>query len=307
MPCPGSGATVTDASAGARRCLNRVECHYPTCPACEAYVNDEAGLGQEITLLSPLQSGQSVLDLSLSGGLVPSLKRAAPGVVAADGEVVELSAASGAPVLHYTLLSVTGAQGQPLAAHLELAGGQLRLVVDGEQPAYPLTITARLRSALTPSGAEQAALSPDSGVLGIGSRAVAAATPKGLSTISNWMAEGNQNTAYFGISVSTAGDVNGDGYADVIVGAYRYDNGQTDEGRAYVCTRARRGCRRPPAGRRGQSERCLLWLLGWLRGRERRRLCRPHRRGSLLRQWPVNEGAALFVRLGDRPGANGTC
>ena len=34
--------------------------------------------------------------------------------------------------------------------------------------------------------------------------------------------------------MGTAGDVNGDGYADVIVGARYYDNGQTDEGRAYV-------------------------------------------------------------------------
>ncbi len=40
--------------------------------------------------------------------------------------------------------------------------------------------------------------------------------------------------AQFGNSVSTAGDVNGDGYSDVIVGAPYYDNGQTDEGRAYV-------------------------------------------------------------------------
>ena len=29
------------------------------------------------------------------------------------------------------------------------------------------------------------------------------------------------------------GDVNSDGYSDVIIGAYRYDNGQTDEGREY--------------------------------------------------------------------------
>ena len=36
------------------------------------------------------------------------------------------------------------------------------------------------------------------------------------------------------MSVSTAGDVNGDGYSDVIVGAHFFDNGQSDEGRVYV-------------------------------------------------------------------------
>jgi hypothetical protein len=56
----------------------------------------------------------------------------------------------------------------------------------------------------------------------------------GLSTTSSWIADPNQANAELGTSVSTAGDVNGDGYADVIVGAWRYDNGSTDEGRAFA-------------------------------------------------------------------------
>ena len=43
-----------------------------------------------------------------------------------------------------------------------------------------------------------------------------------------------QASAYSGSSVSTAGDVNGDGYSDIIVGAPGDENGQTDEGRAYL-------------------------------------------------------------------------
>jgi hypothetical protein len=56
----------------------------------------------------------------------------------------------------------------------------------------------------------------------------------GLNTIAAAMLESNQASANMGISVAGAGDVNGDGYSDVIVGAYSYDNGQTNEGAAFI-------------------------------------------------------------------------
>ena len=57
----------------------------------------------------------------------------------------------------------------------------------------------------------------------------------GLSAAPNWMVEGSQTAAWYGEAVSGAGDVNGDGYADVIVGMFTTDARQhNDEGLACI-------------------------------------------------------------------------
>jgi hypothetical protein len=56
----------------------------------------------------------------------------------------------------------------------------------------------------------------------------------GLDTVAAWTAESDQAEAYFARFLSSAGDVNGDGYDDVVVGARYYDNGQANEGRAQL-------------------------------------------------------------------------
>jgi hypothetical protein len=69
----------------------------------------------------------------------------------------------------------------------------------------------------------------------------------GLATSPARTAESNQPIADFGIAVATAGDVNGDGFSDVIVGAPSYDNGQDGEGRAFVYLGSLTGLASSPA------------------------------------------------------------
>jgi hypothetical protein len=167
---------------------NRMEYHYPAQSSIvEWYVNDERGLEQEFTLPAPPSPWEGeglgvrvVLELALSGDLIPSL--------APDGQAVEFSTAAGARILRYANLYAYDATGHSLPAHLELSspsegeGPGVRVVVDATAAAYPITIDPLL------------------------------ATP-------GWTFESNQANAMSGYSVAGVGDLNGDGYDDLAVGA----------------------------------------------------------------------------------------
>jgi hypothetical protein len=72
------------------------------------------------------------------------------------------------------------------------------------------------------------------GMAGAGKAYVYHGSATGLPVTPSWEVEGDQANGFFGTSAATAGDVNGDGYSDVIIGADFYDNGETTEGRVYV-------------------------------------------------------------------------
>jgi uncharacterized repeat protein (TIGR01451 family) len=67
-----------------------------------------------------------------------------------------------------------------------------------------------------------------------------------LSITASWTAGGESDGNWFGHSVATAGDVNGDGYADVVVGAYGYDNFNR-RGKVYVYRGSATGLETTPA------------------------------------------------------------
>jgi len=184
---------------------NRIEYRYePTNPlVSEWYVNGERGLEHGMTLVAGAP-GTHALKVALSGRLTPRLTP--------DGTVLEFITGAGTVVLRYGPLIATDATGQAVPMELSLGPSFLQISLF---PGLPVSLPVTLHALLA-------------------SPANLASTSNGLSPTPNWTAEGDQADALFGLPVATAGDVNGDGYADVIVGAYEYDNGQTDEGRAYV-------------------------------------------------------------------------
>lgn len=105
-------------------------------------------------------------------------------------------------VLRYSGLKVVDANGALLPSRLAFTslgrkGGTLDIVIDDSTAVYPVIVDPL------------------------------AASPA-------WSVASGQASARLGLSVASAGDVNGDSYADVIIGAPYFDNGSSNEGMVFV-------------------------------------------------------------------------
>ncbi len=233
-------------------CLDGERVTYANGAFDEWYENRKEGLEQGFTVHErPSGDGPLLVAGNFGGGLRPQLSQ--------DEDAIDLLDEYGARVLRYGELHVWDADGDELPSHLDLDSHEVALVIEDDGADYPLTIDPLLTSPAWTAESNQAGATfgfsvatagdvngdgfsdvivgawlYDNEEANEGRAFVYLGSAMGLSLTPVWTAESNQADAAYGISVATAGDVNGDGFSDVIVGAFKYDNGQTDEGRAFV-------------------------------------------------------------------------
>ena len=172
----------------------------------------------------------------------------------------------------FRLASVRDALGRELPARLVPLGSGVAIEFDDAGALYPVSLDAELGPAswsvlggqqdaflgvsvaragdVNGDGADDlvvGAYQYDNGQLDEGRALVYAGSPSGLSNTPLWTMEGNQAGAFFGRRVAGAGDVNGDGFDDLLIAATSFDNGQANEGRVFLYLGSATGPRTTPA------------------------------------------------------------
>jgi FG-GAP repeat/FG-GAP-like repeat len=214
----------------------------------EWYVNRADGLEQGFEVFErPLGTGDLQVQLATGGTSV---------TVGDKGLLLQ----NGARQLHYQKLLAWDANGVVLASSMAVVDNQIELRIADQDARYPITIDpiitatpdAQLESNQA-SGQEghSVAFAGDLNGDGFGDIAVGAFGYDGgapnsgavfvyfggagaFNTVADTVLTSSVTDARMGSSVAAAGDLNGDGFADLIVGAVQYNGGLVNEGAAFV-------------------------------------------------------------------------
>ncbi len=167
----------------------------------EWLINAAEGIEHGFTLYRrPEGQGELWLDLALEG-----LQAVSEG-----DEAIALRDSAGRWQLRYSTPFVRDASGAEIPARLAVKSGTIAIVIGDAEARYPLTVDP-------------------------------------LITPAAWQVAGGSSTGNLGAAVATAGDVNGDGYSDAILGMPGYDGAGEDSGLARLYLGSSTGLRTTPA------------------------------------------------------------
>ncbi|MES2644810.1 MAG: FG-GAP-like repeat-containing protein, partial [Myxococcota bacterium] len=245
-PRLGACTTAVDARD---QCIPRLE--YADAGLTEWWIGLDDGLEQGWTIdAAPGGDGPLTLDVTVEGAL--AIDGATDARIDGRGDEAALTDGDGRA---WTVSALTAwdADGLVLPAWLVVTDEGLRIEVDDTGAVYPLTVDPIYATATTTLEGEAytGALGSDVDIVGdvngdgyadaivgaytyatyTGRALVYHGTPTGLETTATTTLTGTAEYDLFGTAVAGAGDVDGDGYADVVVGAY---GAEADAGRVYV-------------------------------------------------------------------------